>query len=540
MGFLDCTVCFDSIAGPVYQCTEGHLLCQTCWSRLNTPDAGCPTCSAVLGRIRCRFAEQIRDALSGLSVASPSRASSKKLPHVPRLNVLKSASDKIGCNVEDLRSIMARDGVGLMDAVILSARKKIRSDIQESGGVNAYERKKQQRDASVSDTPRRAEKSNNERQNASPRSYAVRESKDKQDSQLKPKPPERSLSQEPKSQMTQSGNEFGKRKVLRPKDDAGNNEALPKDVQEMYLRYKETISRSSVDVTKDWKPTPLSARSSHDSVFDYERFAATVAKYSTPGGSESCQRDLNANREERSDVAAARTHLARELERPAGYSASDSSTKEKEIIFHSLKELNEQERVETNDDSILESYKKFRNDLSKQIRSAAHTRPSSSVELEREEASNETEGQAQDLKEGNGTALGEQPKKPGDESKNDADLDVQVKMTERDKGIGNTQHLVRENAQMLPTLDLESEQYKKPRKNVKLVKTGGSLSARSPASARNFHESLYAASKTYKDSSPRVSILRNHPQALEAIRAGEKSGSAAWNIVANVRRRLRG
>ncbi|EKX40175.1 hypothetical protein GUITHDRAFT_113655 [Guillardia theta CCMP2712] len=531
MKFLDCTVCFDSIAGPVFQCTEGHLLCQTCWSRLNTPDAGCPTCSAVLGRIRCRFAEQIRDALSGLNVASPSRTSSKQLPHVPRLNVLKSASDKIGVNVEDLRSIIARDGVGLMDAVILSARKKIRSDIQDSGGVNAYERKKQHRDSSASEAQGRPERSNAERQQfASPRLTTLRASKDKQEPQVKPKPPEKSMSQESRGQVSQEfGSEVGRKKALRPKGDRG--ETPPKDVQDMYLKYKETISRSSTNSTRDLKPMPLSARSSIDAGFDYNRFAATVAKYSNLGGPLGSQSENNTDEEDSSDVAAARPRNAGETE---GLSSS-TSVKEKDIVFRSLQELNGQEgTAEAKDSSILESYKKFRNDMSKQIRSAAHTRPSSSVEFDREEGfqSIEAAAPANDAKQDDSTQAANSPKNPGD----GIALFISV---EKDKVAGDQQQNSNKNPMKPPSLDLEMEQNKKTRKNVKLLKNGGSQSARSPGNARKFHDSLHAASRTYKDLSPRISILRNHTQALEAIKAGDNSGSAAWNIVANVRRRLR-
>eukprot|EP00961_Rhodomonas_salina_P234549 3170135-Rhodomonas_salina.1 len=100
---LDCTVCFENARGPVYQCMEGHLLCDACWTRLNTPHAGCPTCSATLGRIRCRFAEQIRDYLQDVNLPSPARdrnKSRKTLPFVPRQDAVKQAANRCGCDIE--------------------------------------------------------------------------------------------------------------------------------------------------------------------------------------------------------------------------------------------------------------------------------------------------------------------------------------------------------------------------------------------------------------------------------------------------------
>ena len=137
--FVECTVCFDSITGPIYQCSEGHLLCSLCWGRLNRPCAGCPTCSGVLGNIRCRFAESIRDAVLH---ASDPFASAKKLPSVPRHKAVKVAAERIGVGMEDLRGVMAREGVGLMEAVVLAARSRVKGEIEESGGVDGYEKKK--------------------------------------------------------------------------------------------------------------------------------------------------------------------------------------------------------------------------------------------------------------------------------------------------------------------------------------------------------------------------------------------------------------
>src|ERR1700753_3999443 len=58
-----CTVCFDSpLKVPIYQCSNGHLLCFDCESRLNN----CPTCNVVLRKStknRCLAAEEVQSQL---------------------------------------------------------------------------------------------------------------------------------------------------------------------------------------------------------------------------------------------------------------------------------------------------------------------------------------------------------------------------------------------------------------------------------------------------------------------------------------------
>jgi hypothetical protein len=145
---IECTVCFDSINGPIYQCHEGHLLCSLCWGRLYQPSAGCPTCSGVLGNVRCRFAESVRDACLNSEPSSPGGKKRgevrKQLAVSSKHQTIKKAAEGIGVPIEDLRGIMAREGVPLMEAMILAARTRVKGHIEESGGVDAYEKKKRE------------------------------------------------------------------------------------------------------------------------------------------------------------------------------------------------------------------------------------------------------------------------------------------------------------------------------------------------------------------------------------------------------------
>eukprot|EP00939_MAST-03C_sp_MAST-3C-sp1_P003429 g3429.t1 len=51
---LECPVCFEHMMPPIYQCPEGHLICNVCRPKLKK----CPTCRGVLGNIRNRAIEQ--------------------------------------------------------------------------------------------------------------------------------------------------------------------------------------------------------------------------------------------------------------------------------------------------------------------------------------------------------------------------------------------------------------------------------------------------------------------------------------------------
>ncbi|XP_019086484.1 PREDICTED: E3 ubiquitin-protein ligase SINA-like 7 [Camelina sativa] len=53
---LDCPVCYEPLAIPVYQCDMGHVACHICWPRLNNK---CPLCALPIGNKRCRAMESV-------------------------------------------------------------------------------------------------------------------------------------------------------------------------------------------------------------------------------------------------------------------------------------------------------------------------------------------------------------------------------------------------------------------------------------------------------------------------------------------------
>ncbi|CBI38495.3 hypothetical protein VitviT2T_023697 [Vitis vinifera] len=54
---LRCSVCFDFMQSPIYQCHAGHALCSSCKARvLNNK---CPNCRQQLSNIRCLALEKM-------------------------------------------------------------------------------------------------------------------------------------------------------------------------------------------------------------------------------------------------------------------------------------------------------------------------------------------------------------------------------------------------------------------------------------------------------------------------------------------------
>ena len=57
---LECPVCMDTAdRAPIYQCPEGHLLCESCNGRL----LDCPQCGHALMNARNRLAEELAEKL---------------------------------------------------------------------------------------------------------------------------------------------------------------------------------------------------------------------------------------------------------------------------------------------------------------------------------------------------------------------------------------------------------------------------------------------------------------------------------------------
>eukprot|EP00386_Alphamonas_edax_P005028 GDKI01015785.1.p1 GENE.GDKI01015785.1~~GDKI01015785.1.p1 ORF type:complete len:298 (-),score=51.72 GDKI01015785.1:122-1015(-) len=56
---LECSVCVESMIPPIYQCKEGHTLCNECKAKVKQ----CPTCRCETIDIRCRALERIAESL---------------------------------------------------------------------------------------------------------------------------------------------------------------------------------------------------------------------------------------------------------------------------------------------------------------------------------------------------------------------------------------------------------------------------------------------------------------------------------------------
>ncbi|OAY77662.1 E3 ubiquitin-protein ligase SINA-like 10 [Ananas comosus] len=57
---LDCSICFEPLRPPLYQCQNGHVACSSCWSQLCNK---CHICSREVSRSRNVFLEKIIESI---------------------------------------------------------------------------------------------------------------------------------------------------------------------------------------------------------------------------------------------------------------------------------------------------------------------------------------------------------------------------------------------------------------------------------------------------------------------------------------------
>ncbi|KAG5029163.1 hypothetical protein AAZX31_05G114600 [Glycine max] len=57
---LDCCICYEPLAAPVFQCENGHIACSTCCVRLSNK---CPMCLMPIGYNRCRAIEKVLECI---------------------------------------------------------------------------------------------------------------------------------------------------------------------------------------------------------------------------------------------------------------------------------------------------------------------------------------------------------------------------------------------------------------------------------------------------------------------------------------------
>ncbi|XP_074308333.1 E3 ubiquitin-protein ligase SINA-like 10 [Silene latifolia] len=57
---LDCSICFEPLTVPVFQCDNGHIACSTCCNNLGNK---CPSCCGKIGNNRCRAIEKVIESV---------------------------------------------------------------------------------------------------------------------------------------------------------------------------------------------------------------------------------------------------------------------------------------------------------------------------------------------------------------------------------------------------------------------------------------------------------------------------------------------
>ncbi|XP_023240188.1 E3 ubiquitin-protein ligase SIAH1B-like [Centruroides sculpturatus] len=60
ISLLECPVCYENLATPIFQCVAGHLLCGSCRGRVHQ----CPTCRGYLGELRNIAMEKMAEAIA--------------------------------------------------------------------------------------------------------------------------------------------------------------------------------------------------------------------------------------------------------------------------------------------------------------------------------------------------------------------------------------------------------------------------------------------------------------------------------------------
>ena len=106
-----CTVCYDAPDGQIYQCVEGHLVCESCDKQL--PRRECPTCKDVanfeLGskRIRNRAVEEaISSSMTTCEHCKQPMTRGELALHTPcALYVNRLVQKELGNRVETYRGL---------------------------------------------------------------------------------------------------------------------------------------------------------------------------------------------------------------------------------------------------------------------------------------------------------------------------------------------------------------------------------------------------------------------------------------------------
>lgn len=60
LDLLDCTICTEHLASPIYQCQNGHVACASCSKKTSNV---CPSCQQPTGSIRCLVLEKLIESL---------------------------------------------------------------------------------------------------------------------------------------------------------------------------------------------------------------------------------------------------------------------------------------------------------------------------------------------------------------------------------------------------------------------------------------------------------------------------------------------
>ncbi|XP_039143279.1 E3 ubiquitin-protein ligase SINA-like 1 [Dioscorea cayenensis subsp. rotundata] len=83
---FDCPICFEALYPPIYQCPNGHLMCSKCTVKLT---GKCPSCSQIIGLIRCLALEKI---IETMEISCSNAGCDETLVYIDRASHQKSCS----------------------------------------------------------------------------------------------------------------------------------------------------------------------------------------------------------------------------------------------------------------------------------------------------------------------------------------------------------------------------------------------------------------------------------------------------------------
>jgi len=133
-----CMLDLREVHGPIRQCPEGHVQCESCFADIGGAAASCPTCGTTMGQIRNRYAERDRDKYQALRKVGSGRQKNldKNVKEAKNEEVDKKKAED-SKKEEDAEKRRIEQATG---AAAVNAKKKMQEKEESSRRRNEKER----------------------------------------------------------------------------------------------------------------------------------------------------------------------------------------------------------------------------------------------------------------------------------------------------------------------------------------------------------------------------------------------------------------